>query len=355
MSLQEMERQANKLIEQGKIDPAVRHIYDLVVALAKKKDFNKANAWRDKLIEINPMAFTVIINSSEVIEAEKAKTIDYNHQKIWEHLYYSLTQEEGISLYSKLKQIDFPPGEVLIQQGKLNNSLYLIDSGQLNTVFSQGEKAVFINELKQGDIAGQDTFFSISYCTLSVITASPAKIRVLERSALLYIENEFLGFTKKLESFCIQIQANNIETILKEKKLERRQCKRYKLAGKITLQINDKRGTPVGAAFHGLLDDISVGGAAFIIKSSNMYVGRTLLGRLATLSVQFKKGPQIKFMGLILGAKFDLSSAYKVHLKFSTPFDESKLEEIAAICPPSKDFGACCSPSANGGLFELKS
>ncbi len=335
MSLQEMEEQANKLIEQGKIDPAVEHIYDLVVVWAKKKDFKKANAWREKLIEINPMALAEILNSGEVIESEKTNTIDYNHQKIWENLYYSLTLDEGNSFYLKLNQKDFPPGKVLIQQGKLNNILFFVDSGQLKTIFSQGDKVIFINELGQGDTAGQDTFFSISNCTSSVITVSPVKIRFLERSALLDIENEYLGFAKKLESFCSRLEAKRNKTILKDKALERRQHQRHNLAGKITAQIFDKKRNPVGPAFYGWLDDISVGGASFFIQCSNKYVGRTLLGRLTTLSVQFEKGPQIKFNGLIVGARFDLSSAYTIHLKFSKPFDESKLEEIVAICPPS--------------------
>ena len=69
--LKNMEKEANRLIEQEETEPAVKQIYEIVVAWAKEKDFKKANAWRDKLIEINPMALTEIFDSAEVIEAEK--------------------------------------------------------------------------------------------------------------------------------------------------------------------------------------------------------------------------------------------------------------------------------------------
>jgi len=335
MSIQEKEKQVNMLIEQGKIDTAVEHIYDLVVLWAKEKDFKKANAWREKLIEINPMAFNEILNSGEVIESEKTNIIDYSHKTIWENLYHALTLDEGNSFYMKLKQRDISPGKEIIVQGQLNNTLFFVDHGQLKTIFSQGGKEIFLNDLRHGDTAGQDTFFRISNCSSSVIAVSPVKIRYLDRSALQEMEDEFPGFTEKLESFCSRLEGKNTQNILKDKAIERRQHKRHKLAGKITAQIVNKDGNPDGPAFFGWLDDISVGGASFFIQCSNKDVGRALLGRVATLSVQFEKGPQIKFYGPILGARFDLLSAYTIHLRFHNPFDESKLEEIVAICPPS--------------------
>ena len=75
-------------------------------------------------MELDPMALTEIVDSAEIIEAEKATTIDDDHQTIWTKLYDSLTLEEGNSFYQKLKQREFPPGKVLTQQGKINNTLF---------------------------------------------------------------------------------------------------------------------------------------------------------------------------------------------------------------------------------------
>lgn len=335
MSLQEMELQANKLIEQEETEPAVKLIYEIVVGWAQAKDFSKANAWRDRLIKIDPMALGEIVDSAEIIEAEKADAIDDNHKTTWEKLYDSLTQEEANSFYLKLKQLEFPPGKVLIQQGKLNENLFFIDHGRLKIIFRKASKELFLKELDTGDTVGQETFFHLSSCTTSVVTVSPVKIRLLKKPALKEIETEFPGFTKKLQDYCSLLDVKNTETILKNKALERRELKRHKLAGKITSQIIDKNGSPLGSAFHGWLVDISVGGAAFSIQCSNPDVGRTLLGRLSTLTIRIDKGPQIKVEGLIVGAKFDLFYTYMIHLRFSKPFNELKLKNLVATYPAS--------------------
>ena len=335
MSLQEMEQQANKLIEQGEVEPAVNLIYDLVVAWALAKDFSQANIWRGKLIEIDPMALVQIVKSGEFIESEKAKLIDDDYKTIWKELRRFLTLEENNSFYMKLKQGDFPPEKLIIQQGELNNTLFFIDSGQLKTFFIQNDRELFLNRLEQGETAGQDTFFNISNCTTTIITASFVKLRFLDRSALLEMEKEFPGFTTKLESFCSRLEAKNNKTTLKIKALERREFQRYKLAEKITAQIIDERGNPDGPVFYGQLKDISIGGACFSIKCSKKDVGRTLLGREATLSTLFEIGSQIIFNGLILGVRFDHFSSYTINLQFSKPFDESTLKDIVAILPQS--------------------
>lgn len=334
MSLSEMEQQANKLIEQGEIDSAVKQIYEVVVAYAMAKNFTKANTWRDKLVEINPLALSEIVDSGEIIETEKANAIDDDHKVIWEDFYKTITLEEANAFYLKLRERDFPSGKVIIQQGKLNNFLFFLDEGQLKTIFSQGGKDVFLNELQKGESAGQDTFFNITNCTTTVVTMSSVKLRILERSALTEIESQFPGFTRKLEEYCSRLDSKRTN-ILKNKALERRELQRHKLAGKTTLQVFDKNGNPEGPTYYGWLDDISVGGASFYVQCSNKDVGRTLLGKPTTLTIRFEKGPQLKFNGIILGARFDLFNLYTIHLRFSKPFDKSKLKDIASVCPAS--------------------
>ena len=334
MSLDIKEDQANDLIKQGDTDSAVKLIYEIVVALAKKKDFKKAESWREKMIEINPMALAEIIGSGEVIESEKASAIDYDHKSVWAKLYHSLTVEEGNAFYMKLNQRDFPAGKVIIQQGKLNNTIFFIDSGQLKTIFSQGGKDNFINYLDQGETAGQDTFFKITNCTSSVITVSSAKIRFLDRSAIMEIGKEFPDFPQKLEDYCSRMDSKNAQNDPNKKALERRQLKRYKILAKITVQLVDKKGDPDGPAFNGKLEDISTGGSSFAIACSNKDVGRTLLGRATKISVEFENRTEIKIMGLILGSRFDNFNSHMIHFRFSKPFDALKLKQIVKTSQP---------------------
>ena len=296
-----MEELVKQHIEKGEKNLAVKQIFDLILALAKKKEFAKADAWREKMIALDNMALAEILDSGDVIESEKANTLDDHHQRTWTNLYLSLTVEEGNAISSKFKQRDFPPGKILIQQGKINNVLFFVDSGQLKTFFVQREKEKFLNFLGPGNTAGQDTFFNISACTLTVVTEGPVKLNFLERPDLEEIEKKFPGITEKMEKFCLNLEEKNYKSILKNKELERRENKRFDLDGKISVQVYDKNKNPLGPPFGGLLDDISVGGASFIIHSSNKAIGRTLLGKLTSLNVENDVEPQVQFNGLIIG------------------------------------------------------
>ena len=334
MTLELMEKQANRLIKQGETDPAVRQIYEIIIAWAKKKDFSKAESWREKMIELNPMALSEIIGSGEVLESEKASAIDYDHKTIWRKLYTSLTVAEGNAFYMALHVREFPPGKVLIQQGKLNSTIFFVESGQIKTIYRQGNKESFINFLNTGDIAGQDTFFNVTNCTSSVVTVNSAKVRFLNKSVFEEFAQEFPELEGKIEDFCSLADAKNPKNVLKTKSLERRQLRRHKVMAITSVQTLNKTGEPDGPAFYGQLEDISSGGASFNIISSNKDVGRTLLGRSANLVLDFQNGPQLKIKGVILGARFDGFNAHIIHFKFSKPFDTLKLKQIIKLSSP---------------------
>lgn len=330
-TLMEMEKEANRLIEQGETELAVKQIYGLVIAFAQEKDFTQANVWRDKLMEIDPMALTEIVDSAEVIEAEQANAIDGCHKTTWKKLYSSLSLEEANAFYMNLKQREFPPGKVLIQQGQLNNTLFFIDQGRLKIIFKQQFKEAFLKELDKGDTAGQDTFFPVSICTASVVTVTPVKIMSLDRSDIQEIEKELPGITKKLENYCSWLQAKNTEILLKNKALERRQHNRFKVEAEVTSEIIDQKRNPVGSKLNGCLHDISAGGACFSIRGSNKDISRTLLGRMTNLAIRVGRRP-IQVKGLIVGVKFDGFTVYTIHLKFPRQYSEESFKKLIDVC-----------------------
>lgn len=325
MSLQEMEQNAKELIQQEQNEQAVKALYELVIACAKAKDFGKANAWREKMIELDPMALTEIVNSAEVIDAEMAEGIDDTHKKTWENLYESLSKEEGNAFYFNLKQLELAPGKIIIQQGSLNHKLFLIDQGQLKVFHGQGDKEFYLKELQTGETVGQDTFFPISICTTTVMTVNAVKLRCLDRSDMQKIEEDFTGFEQRLLDYCSGAEEKSAEEILKDKEMERRQLERFKVPGKTTTQIIDKKGAAMGKPFHGILDDVSVGGACYFIKCSQRETARMLLGRTATVAIEFKKDQRATFTGNIVGVEFHLFSDYALHFRFSKPYLEKDL------------------------------
>jgi hypothetical protein len=319
MNFPEMEKRAEELIQQEQVESAVKLMYEIIVAFAKAKDFNKAEAWREKLMEVDSMALSEIVNSAEIINAEKLEAIDEDHKKIWATLYNSLTQEEGNSLYFGTKALELPPEKIFIQQGKLNDKLFFIDSGTVNIIYKQGEKELFLTKLDPGKVIGQDTFFPISICTTSMFGATPLKLRFLNRAALLKIDKEYPGFQNKLQDYCASAGPASAD-LLKDKSVERRMFERDMAAGKTTLQIHDAKGQAVGAPFHGRMEDISAAGASFHIKCSQNDTARSLLGKVTTLLIELENKQRMKAKGHIVGVQSHNFGDYAIHFRFLKPF-----------------------------------
>ncbi|MGV7221982.1 MAG: cyclic nucleotide-binding domain-containing protein [Nitrospinales bacterium] len=335
MSLSERERQANRLIQRGDIESAINSIFDLVSEWAKAKDFDKASFWREKIIEIDPMALAKHYDAGEVINDEKASMMDTAHHSLWTTLYNSLRKEERKELYSNLQPREFPSGKIIIRQGKLNKALFFIEEGHLKNIFSMGGKENFLHDFGQGDIVGGDTFFKASVCTSTVVTVSMVKLKFIDRNSMDKLDQNFSDFSKRLDGICSWLEARKDKFSLKNKAIERRQNKRHNVSGKVILQTFDIEKNPIRPAYSGWMEDISIGGSSFIIRCADGDVGRAILGRATTLSVKFENGPESEFDGQILGARFDFKGTYKINLKFEHIFPEEEIKEIVASSSPS--------------------
>lgn len=114
--------------------------------------------------------------------------------------------------------------------------------------------------------------------------------------------------------------------------LNRRKQQRFKLETEINAQITDQNGGPVGSEFYGCLRDISVGGACFNVQCSNQDLGQTLLAETITLILPLEKGASVKVSGLIVGANFDHSSSYSIHLQFPKKYSDESLKNLIHVC-----------------------
>ena len=79
-------------------EAAVELLFDLILRHAREKNFEKAEALRERLFEVDPMSLTEIIKSAEIIEEEKNESIDPDHLDVWSGMYDLLTTEEGCSI-----------------------------------------------------------------------------------------------------------------------------------------------------------------------------------------------------------------------------------------------------------------
>ena len=65
----------------------VQKLYTDIQVAAKEKNFQHAEALRERLMQVDSMALPEIIGSAEIIEQEKAAGMDSEHLAVWDSLY----------------------------------------------------------------------------------------------------------------------------------------------------------------------------------------------------------------------------------------------------------------------------
>jgi hypothetical protein len=323
------ERLVDKYISENKTEPAVKLLFDIIIKLAKEKNFSKAESLREKLMEVDPMALSEIIRSAEIIEEEKSGSLDKTHMDIWSGLYGKLTQEESNALFYSMKEAVYEANEQIFKKGDHNPMLYFINHGELKMVYEQKGKEILLKKLGPGDMAGQDTFFSISVCTTSLSTISGVKMNCLENDVLARWNKEVPTLEPKLKDYSLKIESAH--DLLKKKGMDRRQVERHNLSGKVAVQMINASGNPVGKAFRGELSDISTSGVSFYIKTSDRKNASFLLGRNLNLLFAFPGNAALEKVtqtGTVIGVSYHLFNDYIIHLKFGKELDPRLVGEI---------------------------
>ncbi len=335
--LSKQEELVDQYVGENNKEAAAKLLFDLIVNYARKKDFAKAEALRERIYEVDPMALNEILKSGDIIEEEKSQSIDQDNKDIWAELYDTMSSEEAYALYDAMKEATYDPGQPIFEQGDRNSNLYFINQGKLQMVYSQEGNEMLINKLGAGDIAGEDTFFSnAAFCTISLITLSQVKLNFLEQAILLKWKDEFPSLESRLHDYCIK--AGMVHELLQKKDLDRRTQKRVNISGNAVIQILNTSGNPSGKAFKGALLDISVGGFSFLLKISKQETARLLLGRKLNIRFTFPTGEtqqEIDQNGTVVGVRDHVFGDHSVHVKFDKMLSERLIELIEEAESPA--------------------
>jgi len=322
----EQEKLIDQYLNEGNQDAAVKALFDLIVESAKKHDFIKAEALRDKLFEVAPMALNEISKSGDIIDEEKSSSIDETHRKTWSELYNSLTSEEANELYFATKENVYKEGEVIFSIGDKDDRLCFLDAGEIKMVYLK-ESDEILNILEPGDIAGEDTFFyTTALRTVSLIANSSVKLRTLGREIQERWKDNFSGLEEKLHEYCNK--TGRVSDILLKKGMNRRRNKRKKLSGKVAVQLLKSSGTPTGKQFLGSLHDISISGLSFTFRFSNNEVTHKLLGAKVKTQLVVPDGnasKKIEQIGKIVGIGYYVLSDHSIHIRFDQPDEVIKM------------------------------
>jgi CRP-like cAMP-binding protein len=322
------EQLLEKYIKENKKELAVKLLFGLIARHARANHFSKADALREKLFEVDPMALHEIMKSAECIDAAKIAAIDQDHRNVWSHLYDKLTKEETIAFYYGMKSASYETGRIIFRQGELNSNLYFINSGQVKMFYHKDKHGIFLKTLGPGDIAGDYTFFTNSTCTTSITTHSAVKLNFLEKTVLQNWRTEAPNLANKLQDHCAQREP--IKELLQKKELERRVHQRYALSGDAVIRIMDRPGMK---GFKGDLSDISASGISLFMNTSAKSA-ELLLG--CCLKIKFARPeaiPELKIDqdGRIVGIHSQMFNEYLINVKWDKPLDNANVERIKLL------------------------
>jgi len=321
----DQEKLLEKYLQENNKESAVELMFDLIAQNATAKNFSKAEQLREKLFEVDPMALDRIVKSAEIIETAKIAAIDPVHRDIWSHLYKRLTKEEKIALYYGMKKASYEAEQIIFRQGEVNSNLYFINAGRLKTFYHKDKHGILLKTIGPGDIAGEDTFFSNSTCTFSMMADSAVKLNFLEKTVLQKWHDEAPTLASKLQAYCAELES--INDLLQKKELERRAHRRFVVYGSATIQITAK---PDNKVFKGDLSDISASGLSFVMSTSSKEADM-LLGRHLNLKLAFDQAfPELRIdrNGSIVGIHHQIFNEYLINVKWEEPLDDDTIERI---------------------------
>lgn len=307
----------------------VQKLYADIQVAAKEKNFQHAEALRERLMQVDSMALPEIIGSAELIEQEKASGMDSDHLAVWDALYSTLSQGEQNCLFYSMKKIVLPPKKIILSHGAYNTRLFFIDQGRVTIIFPKKGKNTVLAQLGRGNLLGEYSFTSIALCSATAVTHTDVTLYCLENKATDSWHEEYPGLYGKITDFCIK--HGSLEDIDRWKSLEKRDKPRHSVSGPLKGYLLDKDGKKTETYFRGDLSDISLEGCAFEIKLSKKATARALLARHLSLEFAFDiNGQSVDFemTGKIVKVSFFMYNDYCIHISFSKAIKKSILERL---------------------------
>jgi CRP-like cAMP-binding protein len=323
----------NQYIDNDENEKAIDLLYKLAIQSARNKDFVNAAAYRDRLYEIDSMALSRILEVNEVIEGEKSRALTPDIRRMWGPFFKGLTSEEVSDFFFALQEQHFESEQTILEQGQVNDRLYLIHQGNLKVVYQDQGKEMLIQRLGSGDIFGHDTFFSVNVCTATVKSLSAGKLSYLDRKTLENLTSALEFLESNLKKVCFS--GSSMFDLLRKRGIDRRSYRRINLQTKVTVQLlsadpNAMMRRPLTAE----LWDISKTGLSFYFQSKNRDAVRHLLGR--SLGVSFSllvggKYKDISVTGVVQGVDSHPLEEYSVHLRLNRNFSDRAIQTIQSI------------------------
>lgn len=333
LSLSAHEANVEQYIQAGKTDRAIELLYQLALASAKKGLFQKSEAYRDRLYEVDSMASSRIVAVNEVIEKQKSRRMPPDYRKLWASFFKKLSEEEANAFFFSLQKAEVDSERIVLRQGKPNDRLFLVQQGQLKAVYMDKEKELLLRKLDSGDIFGEDTFFSVNVCTATIKTLTPVRLNYINYTDLELLEKKHESLGSNLEKICKT--GHSLTDVIRQKGIDRRSFKRYNLHCKVWFQLLETDNPKaLNRSIAAELWDISKRGLSFYFQSRNREAVRNLIGR--PLGVKFNlnidgENKTITTTGVVQGVDSHPLEEYSIHLQLNRPFSDDAMKTISRL------------------------
>ena len=326
--MNDIEKQIEWHMKKGQQKEAGGLIYDQAVNYLNQKNYAVAEMLRDRLLEVNPLALSEVIQLGELIEEHKSNSITSHHVEIWNELYEEMTSEEFSTLYYALRQENYNKGDVVVKSGETDTNLYFVNSGYLSLSCNVSGSDVFLKRMQPSDILGGDQFFSSSVWTVTLKALSVVQLHVLDQSKWMEVIAVEPGIEDKLQRYCEKYK--EIAKLLQMSGDDRREYPRHPVCLITKNMLLDPYGKKGKRNFNGELRDISKAGLAFTVRIAKKENAKLLLGRQIITTVSVDGQELSPCTGVIVGVKihdpqmFDFS----VHVKLSKKIDDKSFQKI---------------------------
>jgi CRP-like cAMP-binding protein len=329
----EQDAQLDQFIKSGQNEAAVKLLCQLALECAEKKDFEHAEAFRDQIYEVDSKALDEIMNVNNIIEKEKSKNFKADHHQQWAQFFNELSPEEADAFFLALKETSLDEDKTVLRQGSLNDRLYLVNQGKLKITHERNDKQMLIDTLSPGDIFGEDTFFSVNICTVTIKTLSKVNLSYLVRNTLNDIITEYPNLEESLIKICGT--GERIVECLRQKGMDRRAFKRYILQAQVWFQVlATKDSYDKSNLIEAELYDISINGLSFNFHFKDKEYICKLVGKTIGVNLNIKydrKKTSLPLTGVVQGVQSYPIDEYSVHVKLRQNLSEKAINALIKI------------------------
>jgi len=128
-------------------------------------------------------------------------------------LFRYLAAPEILTLRSNLRKLEVPAGDIIVGQGEMTTTLFVIEEGEASVVIKADERIIAVNQVSPGQIFGEVALIDGSPRTASVEAKTAVRLLVMEKADFLAMsDHDPVLFSKislaVLESLCRKFREN---------------------------------------------------------------------------------------------------------------------------------------------------